>query len=334
MTMQIGNLEIIPVYDGQMVFTEPPGFPPKDSPEFEAHRDYIMPDGRYLADLGGFLVRTGDRLVLLDAGLGPADHHLHNCSDHNCAHAEYVPGNNVAGLERYREWWRSCGNSEERIDQIVAALKKQSVSHGFLAQSLSKLGIDPAAITDVVASHLHPDHMGWVSFAGSPFFPNADIWAHRADADYFLGDNAPDETVYKIMLGVDSTKERMEPVKNRLRIWDQDCTVAPGIDLRHMPGHTPGSSIAVISSQGERAMLLGDVIHCPLELMDSDFTIMADLDPSLAHKSKMLIAKEIEGTNTHVASSHFPGLRFGRLLAGQGKKYWSWTQSAAEGAGP
>jgi glyoxylase-like metal-dependent hydrolase (beta-lactamase superfamily II) len=332
--MKIGNLEIIPVFDGQMLFREPPGFPPKDSPEFEPHRDYITDDGRYYADLGGFLVKTGDRLVLLDAGLGPADHHHAGgtCADPTCAHADYFPGRNTAGLERYRAWWRDCGNSEERIDMLVAQLQQQSVTHGYLAQSLQKLGVDPADITDVVASHLHPDHMGWVSHGGTPFFPNADIWAHRADADFFLGEDAPDETVYKIMLGVDSTRERMAPVKSRLRIWDQDCTIAPGIDVRHMPGHTPGSSIAVISSEGERAMLLGDVIHCPLELMDSDFTIMADLDPALAHRSKQLIAQEIENQNVHVASSHFPGLRFGRLLAGEGKKYWSWSQTAAQGA--
>lgn len=330
-SMKVGDLEIIQVYDGQMVFTEPPGFPPKDSPEFEAHKDYIMPDGRYLADLGGYLIRTGNRLVLLDAGLGPADHHRHDCGAHGCAHGEYKPAENSEGLAQYAEFWRSCGNDEARIQEHLSALKKQSVNYGYLADSLKALGVDPADITDVVPSHLHPDHMGWCSHQGKSFFPNADIWAHQADVDHFLV-NTPDEMVFNVMLGVESTKKRMSPVTNQLKIWDKDCNVAPGIDLRWTPGHTPGSSIAVISSQGQRAMLLGDVIHCPLELVDSDFAIMADLDPEMAHKSKMLIAKEIENTDIHVASSHFPGLRFGRLLSGEGKKYWSWSQPADQGA--
>ncbi len=330
-SMKIGDLEIIPVYDGQMVFLEPPGFPPKDSPEFEAHKDYITADGRYLADLGGYLVRTGDRLVLLDCGLGPADQHR---SDHGvcgCSHAEYRPGENAEGLQQFADWWRGCGNSEERIQQHLAALAKQSIDFGYLADSLKKLGVNPADITDVVPSHLHPDHMGWCSHQGKSFFPNADIWAHQADVDHFIT-NAPDETVYKVMLGVDSTRERMAPTLNQLKVWNKDFTLAPGIDLRHTPGHTPGSSIAVISSQGQRAMLLGDVIHCPLELTNSDFAIMADLDPELAHKSKMLIAKEVENNDIHLASAHFPGLRFGRLLAGEGKRYWSWSQPVSASA--
>jgi glyoxylase-like metal-dependent hydrolase (beta-lactamase superfamily II) len=332
MSMKVGNLDIVQVYDGQMVYAEPPGFPPKDSPEFEPHRDYITPDGRYLADLGGFLVRTGDRLVLLDAGLGPADHHRHDCGAAGCSHGEYHPGSNIEGIQQYRAWWIATGNTPERADMLVRQLAQQSVVFGYLADSLRRLGVDPADITDVVPSHLHPDHMGWVSHAGASFFPNADIWAHRADVEYFLGENAPSEAGFKLMLGVESTRQRMQPALNQLKIWDTDCTVAPGIDLRHMPGHTPGSSIAVISSQGQRAMLLGDVIHCPLELTSSDFSIMADIDPKLAHASKMKVAHEIENTDIHVASSHFPGLRFGRLLAGEGKKYWSWSQTAAEGA--
>ena len=330
--MKVGNLEIIPVYDGQMVFTEPPGFPEKGTPEFEAHKDYITPEGLYYADLGGYLIKTGNRVVLMDAGLGPADHHRHDCGAHGCSHAEYKPGDNTSGLAQYADFFRSCGNDEEIIQGRLSAIKKQSVNFGFLAESLKKIGVDPKEITDVIPSHLHPDHMGWCSHNNKSFFPNADIWAHQADVDHFMGVNSPDETVFNVMLGVNSTKERMQPVVSQLRTWEKDFTVAPGIDLRWTPGHTPGASIAVISSEGQRAMLLGDTIHCPLELVDSDFAIMADLDPELAHKSKMLIAKEIENTDIHVASSHFPGLRFGRLLSGEGKKYWSWSQKAGEGA--
>ena len=196
---------------------------------------------------------------------------------------------------------------------------------GAKAQNLDAHGVKPEEITDVVLSHLHPDHMGWVTRDGKPLFPKAKLWAHQADVDLFLGNDSPDETSFKVMLGVESTKHRMAPVHDQIHSWQRDFTVAPGIDLRWLPGHTPGSSITVVSSGDERAMILGDVIHCPLELVDDDFAIMADIDPALANSSKAIVRYEIEGTNVHVSSSDFPGLQFGRLLAGTGKRLWSWA---------
>ena len=41
---------------------------------------------------------------------------------------------------------------------------------------------------------------------------------------------------------------------------------ALGVDVRLAPGHTPGSSIVALSDGAARAMLLGVMVHCPLEL--------------------------------------------------------------------
>jgi glyoxylase-like metal-dependent hydrolase (beta-lactamase superfamily II) len=87
-------------------------------------------------------------------------------------------------------------------------------------------------------------------------------------------------------------------------------------------GHTPGSTIVVLSSGTERAMLLGDVVHCPVELLDDEWDGMADVDPELARRTRLALARELEGQDVPVAAAHFEGLRFGRLLAGQGSRSW------------
>ena len=208
-----------------------------------------------------------------------------------------------------------------------AGLKQTVVQHGELERSLAGAGVDPHQITDVVLSHLHCDHMGWCSKEGRSFFANADLWVHEADAEWFLGEREYEETALKVMFGVDGTRERMLPALGQIRTWTNDCTIAPGIDVRHTPGHTPGSSIAIISSAGERAMMLGDVIHCPLEMTDEDFSMMADVDPRLAKAAKVALLNEIDDGSVHVASTHFPGMRFGRLLKDEtaGKRHFSWS---------
>lgn len=320
--MKVGDLEIIQILDGEWTTPAAPGLPAMDAAEAAVHGNYILPDGKMMAQLGAFLVRTGNQVVLIDAGLGPNDD---ACGHGECGHAEHRQGKPATPRADIEEFFRSRGAPEAQVAWFTDMLAVQKLEHGWLAGSLARAGVRPEEITDVVLSHLHPDHMGWVARGGAPFFPKARLWAHQADADFFLSESAPDESTFKIMLGVEPTRDRMLPVHDQIRLWDRDCTVAPGIDLRHMPGHTPGSSIAVISSGEDRAMILGDVIHCPLELVDNEFAIMSDIDPAMAKRSKDILRMELEGANVHVSSSHFPGLDFGRLLKGEGKRYWSWS---------
>jgi glyoxylase-like metal-dependent hydrolase (beta-lactamase superfamily II) len=88
------------------------------------------------------------------------------------------------------------------------------------------------------------------------------------------------------------------------------------------PGHTPGSTIIVISSGTERALLLGDVVHCPVQLLDDEWAGMGDVDPVLARRTRVALARELEGSDVPVAAAHFPGMQFGRLIAAEGTRRW------------
>jgi glyoxylase-like metal-dependent hydrolase (beta-lactamase superfamily II) len=72
--VQVGSIDVQPVYDGvgkekaAEVLTRP-GAPDA----WACHPDAVDPDGVLHFDLGGFLVRTGDRAVLVDAGVGTID---------------------------------------------------------------------------------------------------------------------------------------------------------------------------------------------------------------------------------------------------------------------
>jgi glyoxylase-like metal-dependent hydrolase (beta-lactamase superfamily II) len=313
--LKVGALEIFSVSDGHFAIPEPPQIKTLN-PDLSFHRDYIPGDGTFITQLGAFLVRTGGRMVLLDAGLGPpCGHEGTYCG----AHAD------PKLLNAFDDMWRRFGRDEEFVAMRRQGLARTVIHHGLLERSLRTLGVAPEEVTDVVLSHLHCDHMGWVTRDEKPFFSNATVWVHEADAAHFLGDNAPDETGTKVMFGVDSAKKRLSPALGQFRTWRHDTTIAPGIDVRHTPGHTPGSSIAIVSSQGQRAMMLGDAIHCPLEMTDVAFSLMADFDKALAHRTKMSIIKEVEDGSTHVASPHFPGMQFGRLLQADGKRHFTYS---------
>lgn len=257
--MKVGELEILPVEDGVARLAATEAFVGTTDEEWAPHRRFLADDGTLELALGGFLVRSGERVVLVDAGLGP--------------------------------------------------IVRGPFSGGRLLESLAASGVAPDDVTDVVFTHLHFDHVGWATQQGRVVFPSATYRCDRRDWEHFVG---PDPGATK----------KLTPLADRLETWEASGPLLPGVDVQAAPGHTPGSTIVVVSSGAERALLLGDVVHCPVELLDDEWAGMSDVDPALALRTRRALTRELEGTDTPVAAAHFPGLVFGRLLAAQGQRRW------------
>ncbi len=239
--------------------------------EREEHQVFLDASGRLEMPVGAFVVVTGDRIVLVDAGYGP-----------------HAPPS-VEGA-------------------------------GSLLSHLAESGVEPGDVSDVVFTHLHADHIGWASVDGVAVFPRATYrcderdWAHFVDgADAVDAPDLPYRQTARRLLG---------PLADRVELWAGDTTLAPGVDTLEAPGHTPGNAIIALSYGPARALLLGDVVHCPAQLLDSDLGRVADVDPILARRTAERIAREVERDATAVVGAHFAGLAFGRLLPAEGRRRW------------
>ena len=315
--MNIGGIVIEPVLDGRILSklhgTRP--FPPADSPLMADQHGMITPDGLVESTLGAFLVRTADRIVLVDAGAGQP------------ISGGYVPpaidfadpADPIAGALRARGL-----EAGELADAVVADLRAGDIVQGGLPDSLTALGVRADEVTDVVFTHLHFDHIGWASAHGAPFFTHATFRCAAADLRYFL-DGPDEEQFVSGLYRAPTASDRLAPVLDRVETWEADQTLLPGIDVRLAPGHTPGSSVVVVSDGTDRALLLGDMVHCPLELMDDDFNLLVDHDQELANRVREAYARELEGSDTVATAAHFPGLRFGRLLRGEATRRWTFA---------
>ena len=260
MAMNVGHLRIDPVFDGGGRFQPTTTFRTSTPGEWAAHADLLDADGMLPFDMGGYLVRDGERSVLVDAGLG--------------------------------------------VGQLMG------MSGGAMLDSLAALGLGPGDITDVVFTHLHIDHVGWASAGGKPVFTNATYRCAAADWDHFMVQRPGTEA------------ERLEPARDRFETWDGSGPIVPGLDALAAPGHTPGSTVVVASSGTERVLMLGDVVHCPVQLLDDEWEAMFDVDPVMAKRTRNALAREIEADGVSVAAAHFPGLQFGRLVRAEGRRRW------------
>ncbi len=96
--------------------------------------------------------------------------------------------------------------------------------------------------------------------------------------------------------------------------------IAPGIDARWVPGHTPGTTVFVPSSGSERAMLLGDVVHSTVQFGERDWTVVWDVDPGAASRVRNRFADDAAETGALLAAAHLPGMRFGRIIVTGGPR--------------
>jgi len=197
------------------------------------------------------------------------------------------------------------------LGAVKAPIAGAEMVGGRLLESLAGYGVSPGDVTDVVFTHLHFDHVGWATKHGEVVFPNASYRCDQRDWDHFVTSDP-----------AGGGARKLRPISDRLSTWDRDGTILPGLDAMVAPGHTPGSTIIVVSDGPARALLLGDVVHCPVELVDDEWAGMGDVDPELAKRTRIALAREIEGKDLPVAAAHFPGMQFGRLLVGEGRRQW------------
>ncbi|HEY7494373.1 MAG TPA: MBL fold metallo-hydrolase [Candidatus Tectomicrobia bacterium] len=191
---------------------------------------------------------------------------------------------------------------------------------GTLLEDFAANGVRPDDIDMVVMTHLHRDHVGWnlQSQNGKyvPTFPRARYWMSRKDWEAChqaeTQDRFPNAPTCVWPLAEMGLVEFMEG----------EHTLTRELSALPTPGHTPGHMSILITSQGERALILGDAAHNPAQVLETDWVSRADMDPEQTKITRRALMERLEREGTVVAAGHFPAPGFGKIVRLQGRRYW------------
>ena len=144
---------------------------------------------------------------------------------------------------------------------------------------MTEAGFPPESIDIVLCTHLHVDHVGWntrlVDNRWVPTFERARYLFGMTEYEHWRDHS---DTPDKVAVFNDSVKPIVDAGKAELIAGDARPT--DEITLIPTPGHSPGHMSILIASDGEKALLTGDVAHHPCQMAQLDWSSTADSEPT------------------------------------------------------
>ena len=174
-------------------------------------------------------------------------------------------------------------------------------------RNLQNAGFTPDHIDYVFCTHLHSDHTGWntrlLDGRWVPTFPNATYILSRI------------EVAKSAEKGTNTYKQNVLPIieAGQAKLVDTDFALNDMITLIPTPGHTTGHVCVQIQSGGQTAIMIGDVIHSPIQLAHPDWSMVFDDDMNMAAATRIKLFDQLCDTDTLVLTAHLPSPSAGHI---------------------
>jgi glyoxylase-like metal-dependent hydrolase (beta-lactamase superfamily II) len=277
-TYRLGNLDLHILSDGTFfqdagaVFGVVPRIMWERVARPELDGEHRMPLG-----LNCVLVRSHDKLVLIETGVGDKEGHRRQASP---------------------------------------------VAQGNLLSELAALGVRPEQVDVVINTHLHADHCGWNTRRLEdgrlvPTFPRARYLIQRGEWEAATHPNERTRATY--------LAENLLPLEEAgaLELVDGERTVTPEITIIATRGHTEDHASVVLTSGGETAIYIGDMVQHHVQLERTAWVSAFDILPLVSMETKRRIVERAIRERALIVSVHSPYPGLGRMTMGEdGKRRW------------
>ena len=184
--------------------------------------------------------------------------------------------------------------------------------HTTFLEDLRAAGVTPEGVDVVLCTHLHVDHVGWNTRLDNgrwvPTFPRARYLFARREWDHWSTEREPD--TQRIMA------DSVQPVLDAglATLVEVDHRISDELWLEPTPGHTPGHVAVRLRSEGDDAVITGDLMHHPIQMAEPEWCSHFDVDREQARKTRRAFCEQYAERPIAVLGTHFHHPTAGRIV--------------------
>jgi glyoxylase-like metal-dependent hydrolase (beta-lactamase superfamily II) len=188
--------------------------------------------------------------------------------------------------------------------------------------NLAASGVSPEDVDFVMCTHMHADHIGWNTRLDNgvwvPTFPRARYvfarreYEHRHAAYQQQGTGAWYRSFYDSVLPVVQSGQAL--------LVASDHALDDEVSLEAAPGHTPGNVLIHLRSMAAHAVLSGDVIHHPIQVVYPQWSSAFCEDRAGAAQFRRQFVERYANTDSVILPAHFCAPTAGHIR-GRGQRH-------------
>ncbi len=197
------------------------------------------------------------------------------------------------------------GNDKERT------YPRWNKMQGEFLQRFHSAGFTEDGIDTVMCTHMHVDHVGWntrlVDGKWQPTFERARYLFAQEEWDHWSKEPQEYGPVFEDSVQPVFDAGLADLVTSSHRVTDE-------VWLEPTPGHTPGHVSVHIASNGEEAVITGDMIHHPCQIAHPEWSSTADWDQRASADTRHGFLDRYADRPVLVIGTHFAAPTAGKVV--------------------